>query len=68
MKSKFNTNNPKEQQIRKYKRHGSELFKDTKFMYAHECIIILMIMYCRVSTTNSIEFRSKLGFKQYNID
>ena len=36
-------------------------------MYAHECIIIPIIMHCRVSTPKSIEFRSKLGFKQYDI-
>ena len=64
IKGKLNTNNPKKQQIRKYKKHGSEFIEDTKFMYAHECIIISVIMHCRVSTPKSIEFRSKLGFNQ----
>ena len=36
-------------------------------MYAHECIIIPVIMHCRVSTPKSIKFRSKLGFSQYDI-
>ena len=38
-----------------------------KFMYAHECIIITVIMHCRGSTPKSIEFRSKIGFNQYDI-
>ena len=36
-------------------------------MYAHECIIIPVIKHCRVSTPKSIEFRSKIGFNQYDI-
>ena len=36
-------------------------------MYAHECIIIPVIMHCRVSTPKAIEVRSKLGFNQYDI-
>ena len=63
---KFETNYPIEQQIRKYKRYGSELIDNDKFMYAHECIIIPVIMNCRVATPKSIEFRSKLGFNQYD--
>ena len=51
-----------------YKRHGSEFIENTKFMYAHEDIIIPTIMHCRVSTPKEIEFRSKLEFNQYNID
>ena len=55
------------QQIRKYKRHGSEIIQSTTFMYAHEYIIIPKIVDCRVSTTKIIEFKSKLGFNQYDI-
>ena len=66
-KGKFETNCPTEQQIRKYKRHGSEFIENEKFMYAHEFIIIPAIMHCRISTPKSIEFRSKLGFNQYDI-
>ena len=62
VKGKFETNYPIEQHLRKYKRHRSEFIEGIKFMYAHECIIILVIMHCRVSTPKSIEFRSKLGF------
>ena len=36
-------------------------------MYAHKCIIIPVIMHCRVSAPKSTEFRSKLGFNQYDI-
>ena len=36
-------------------------------MYAHECIIIPIVMHCRVSTPKSIEFKSKLGFNQFDI-
>ena len=68
IKSKFETNYPTEQQIRKYKRHESEFIEDIKFMYVHECIIIIpVIMHCRVSTPKSIEFRSNLGLNQYDI-
>ena len=61
-KGKCETNYPTEQQIRKYKRHGSEFIKDIKFMYPHECIIIPIIMHCRLTTPQSIEFKSKLRF------
>ena len=67
IKGKFETNRLTEQQIRKYKRHGSELIKNERFMSAHECIIMPVIMHCRVSTPKSIEVRSKLGFNQYDI-
>lgn len=36
-------------------------------MYAQECITIPVIMYCRVSTPTSTQFRSKLGFNLYDI-
>lgn len=36
-------------------------------MYAHECIIMPVIMYCRVSTPTSTQLRSKLGFNLYDI-
>ena len=36
-------------------------------MYAHEDIIMPVIIHCRVATPKSIEFRSKLGFDQYDI-
>ena len=43
-KGKFNTNNPADEQIKKYKRHGSELIDHDKFVYAHEGIIIPTII------------------------
>ena len=68
IKGKFENNYPTEQQIGKYKRRGSEFIEDIKFMYAHECIIIIpVIMHCRVSTPKSTEFRPNLGFNQYDI-
>ena len=48
IKGIFETNYPTEQQIRKYKRHGPEFTEGIKFMYVHECIIIPIIMHCRV--------------------
>ena len=68
IKAKFETNYPTEQQIRKYKRHGSELIENQKFMNARECILIPVIMHCRVSTPKLIEFKlgSKLGFNQHD--
>ena len=67
IKGKFETNNPTDEQIRKYKRHGSKLIENEQFTYAHECIIITIIMHCRVPTPKSIEFRSKLRFNQYGV-
>ena len=67
IKDEFKTNHLTKKQIRKYKKHGSVFIEGIKFMYAHECIIISVIMHCRVSTPKSTEFRSKLGFNQYDI-
>ena len=67
IKGKFKTSYPTEQQIRKYKRHGSEFVENGTFIYAHECILIPIIIHCRVSIPKSIQFRSKLGFNQYDI-
>ena len=61
------TNNPTEQQTRKYKRHGSEWLKDDKYMYAHEGIITPIIIGCKAATPKSIEFRSNLGLDQKKI-
>ena len=38
------------------------MIKNERFMYAEECI-----HECRVATPKSIEFKSKLGFNQYDI-
>ena len=37
LKAKFKTNNLTDEQIKKYKIHGSELIDGEKFMYAHGC-------------------------------
>ena len=66
-KWKFETDYSTEQQIRKHTRHESELIENEKFMYAHECIIIPVLIHCRVSTPKKIAFRSKLAFNQYDI-
>ena len=58
---RYLTKKPTEEQAKKYKRYGSEWFKDDIYLYAHD-IITPIIMYCRVPTPKSIEFRSKLGF------
>ena len=67
IKGRFESNNPTDEQIKKYKRYGSEFIENTKFMYAHDNIITPIIMHCRVATPKSIEFRSKLRFNQYDI-
>ena len=66
-KDKFETNYLTKQQIRKYIRQESEFIEGIKFIYRHECIIIPILMHCRVSTTKIIKFRPKLGFNQYDI-
>ena len=67
IKGKFETYSLTDEQIRKYKRHGSKLIENEQFMYAHECIMIPVIMHCRVLIPKSIEFKSKLGFNQFDI-
>ena len=67
IKGKFETRNPTNEQIREYKRHGLELIDGEKFMYTREDIMMNVIMFCRVSTPEAIELRSKLGFKQHDI-
>ena len=65
IKGKFKTNNLTDEQIKKYKIHGSELIDSEKFMYAHEGIIIPLIMYCR--TPESHKFNRSLGFKLHDV-
>ena len=47
IKGKFKTNNLTDEQIKKFKIHGSELIEGEKFMYAHESVIIPVIIHCR---------------------
>ena len=65
IKGKFKTNNLTDEQIKKYKRHGSELIDSEKFVYAHEGIIIPVIMHCR--TPESCKFKRSLEFKLHNV-
>ena len=65
IKGKFKTNNLTDEQIKKYKRYGSELIDGKKFVYAHESIIIPVIMHCR--TPESCKFKRSLGFKLHNV-
>ena len=67
IKGKRETKDRTKQEIRKYKRHGSKLIDGEKFVYTHEDIILPIVMSCRVSRTEAIECRSKLGFKQHYI-
>ena len=60
IKGKFKTNNITDEQIRKYKRHGSELTDGKKFAWAYEGITIPVIMPCR--TPESCKFKGSLGF------
>ena len=65
LKAKFKTNNLTDEQIKKYKIHGSELIDGEKFMYAHEGVIIPVIMHCR--TPESCKFKRNLGFKLHDV-
>ena len=65
IKGKFKTKNPTNKQIKKYKKDGSELIDNKKFMHAHEGIIIPVIMHCR--TPGSCKFKINLGFKLHNM-
>ena len=65
IKGKFKTNDLTDEQIKKYKRHGSKLIDSEKFVYAHEGIIIPVIMHCR--TPESCKFKRSLGFKLHNV-
>ena len=56
-------NCPTKEQIKKYKKHGSKLIKGIKHIYAHEDVVIPVIMGGRLP--EEIEFRSKLGFTPY---
>ena len=54
IRGKFKTNNPTDEQIKKYKIHGSILIDGEKFMYPHEDVIIHVVMHCR--TPESCKF------------
>ena len=62
IKGKFKTNNLTDEQIKKYKIHGSELIDGEKFMYAHEGIII---MHSR--TPESCKFKRNFEFKLHDV-
>ena len=62
---KFKTNNLTDERIKKYKTHGSELINGEIFMYAHEGVIIPVIMHCR--TPESCKFKRYLGFKLHDV-
>ena len=64
IKRKFK-NCPTKEQIKKYKKYGSEHIKGIKHSYVHEDVVIRVIMGGR--SPEAIEFRSKLGFTQYDI-
>ena len=65
IKCKFKDKKPTEEQIKEYKKYGSEFDKNIKHIYAREDVVMPVIMVCR--SPKAIEFRSKLGFNQYDI-
>ena len=65
IEGKFKSNNLTDEQIKKYKIHGSELISGEKFMYAHEGVIKPVIMHCRAP--ESYNFLKKLGFKLHDV-
>ena len=46
VKGRFETKNPTNEQIREYKRQGSELIDGEKFIYIRQDIIMSIIMHC----------------------
>ena len=64
IKDKFK-NCPTKEKIKKYKKYCPELIEGIKYIYAHEDVVIPVIMGGR--SPEAIEFRSKLGFTQYDI-
>ena len=65
IKGKFKTNKLKDERIKKYKIHGSELIDGEKFIYAHEGIIIPIIMHSR--TPESGKFKRNFEFKLHDV-
>ena len=52
IKGKFKDKKPTEEQIRKYKSHGSEFDKDVKFVYAREDVVMPVIMGGKITRSN----------------
>ena len=55
IKDKFKTNNPINEQIKKYKILGSKLIDGEKFAYAHEGVMILVIIHCRTLESSKVK-------------
>ena len=64
IKGIYDTENPTENQIRKYERYGKEFIDDLTGIYIHEDLSLLIITDCRTPT--AIEFRTNLRFNQHN--
>ena len=58
IKGRFETKKPTDEQIREYKRHGSELIDGEKFMYTREDIITPITMHSK--TPETIHFKAEL--------
>ena len=56
---------PTKEQIKKYKKYGSEFIEGVKHIYAREDVVMPVIMGAR--SPKAIKFRAKLGFTQYGI-
>ena len=65
IKGIFNSKNLTEEQIKKYKRYGKEFISNLTGIYIYDDLALSIIIDCRTPTT--IEFRSKLRFKQHDI-
>ena len=65
IKGRFKTDNRTDEQIKKYKRHGSELIDGEKFVYTHEGVMIPVIMHSR--TQGSCKFKIILRFKLHDV-
>ena len=64
IKGKFK-DRPTKEQIKIYKKYGSEFIEGVKHIYAREDVVTPVIMGAR--SPKAIKFRAKLGFTQYDI-
>ena len=67
IKNRFETKNQINEQIKEYKKLGSELIDGEKFMLTRKDFIIPIIMHYRVSIAEATEFKTRLGFNQHDL-
>ena len=66
IKERLKANNLTNKKIKKHERYGSELIDGERFVFAHEGIIIPVIIHCR--TPESCKIKRSLGIKLHNMN